>query len=298
MLQTRLAAAAGIVFPLVLLVWLDIRFNQSQPGLWLAPLAIIASQLACGEIVAMFQAKNLVVRSGIAHLATFVVVATSICPMFWTNYPANCPLGKPGWALLGAALAFCVVVIAEIRRYTGPGESMAAISNTFFVVSYTGILMTFVVLLRTLTPSNLGALAFVSTIVTVKMADAGAYFVGRAIGKTKLAPILSPGKTIEGAFGGMLFAFGGAALMFYWIGPSCFDQPVKTTPLLICFLFASSLTIAGLIGDLFESMLKRESGLKDSSSWLPGLGGMLDILDSLLAAAPVSFAWWISGAIN
>lgn len=291
-------AAAGIVFPLLLLVWLDIRFNQSHPGLWLAPLAILASQLGCAEAVAMFRAKKMAIRGGVAHLASFVVVMTSIAPMFWMNYPDDCLLGKAGWALLGSALAFCVIVIAEIRSYQGPGASMAAIANTFFVVAYTGILMTFVVQLRIIAPSDLGALAFVTTIVTVKFADAGAYFVGKAVGRTKLAPTLSPGKTIEGALGGMFASFGGAALMLYGIGPFCFGQPVNTISFMICFLFALSLTIAGLIGDLFESMLKREAGFKDSSKWLLGLGGMLDILDSLLAAAPVSFAWWVSGAFN
>lgn len=111
-------------------------------------------------------------------------------------------------------------------------------------------------------------------------ADIGAYFTGKRFGVSKLAPILSPGKTVEGVAGGLFFVALIAALFGFYSDLSLLD---------ICLLIALSLVIAifSVVGDLFESLLKRRAGLKDSSQILPGHGGVLDRIDSLLAAAPL-----------
>lgn len=119
------------------------------------------------------------------------------------------------------------------------------------------------------------------SLVLVWAADVGAYFAGRAFGKHKLAPNVSPGKTIEGAAGGM-------ALSLVLALASCsyvFGKPLaESLPLLGLSLIV---TVISIVGDLTESMFKRMSGLKDSGSILPGHGGLLDRADSLLAAMPV-----------
>ncbi|PID45726.1 MAG: phosphatidate cytidylyltransferase [Proteobacteria bacterium] len=110
--------------------------------------------------------------------------------------------------------------------------------------------------------------------------DTGAYFVGKSIGKNKLASHLSPGKTIEGVKGGLA-----AALLFAVLGASFFGfHGVEWVYFLLLSLLVAALSVAG---DLFESLIKREAGQKDSGSLLPGHGGVLDRIDGLLAALPV-----------
>jgi phosphatidate cytidylyltransferase len=116
-------------------------------------------------------------------------------------------------------------------------------------------------------------------IVMVWFADIGAYIFGRVFGKTRLAPVLSPGKTIEGVIGGLIFvvmfAFG-AALYF----------PLPDQKFWAFILISVLVAAISVVGDLYESVLKRQAGVKDSGSLLPGHGGMLDRIDSLTAAAP------------
>ena len=110
--------------------------------------------------------------------------------------------------------------------------------------------------------------------------DTGAYFVGKAVGSTKLAPHLSPGKTMEGVKGGLA-----AALLFAVLGASYFGfRGTAWVYFLLLSLLVAALSVAG---DLFESMVKREAGQKDSGTLLPGHGGVLDRIDGLLAALPV-----------
>jgi phosphatidate cytidylyltransferase len=114
--------------------------------------------------------------------------------------------------------------------------------------------------------------------------DIGAYFVGRAIGRHKLAPAISPGKTVEGLFGGMAVAalVGGA-----WVLGMGLGRPL----LLLAPLFA----VAAQAGDLFESGMKRRAGVKDSGTWLPGHGGVLDRLDGLVPVAVLTALAQLSG---
>lgn len=111
--------------------------------------------------------------------------------------------------------------------------------------------------------------------------DTGAFYVGRLFGRHKLCPAVSPGKTIEGAIGGLAATLGaGLIFMNYFL---------KSLPLGPSILFFLSIGVVGQIGDLFESELKRYSGVKDSGSILPGHGGILDRIDALLFAAPVAY---------
>ena len=114
--------------------------------------------------------------------------------------------------------------------------------------------------------------------------DIGAYFVGRAIGKRKLAPSISPGKTVEGLVGGMIAAtlLGGAWAFVLELPPAL-------------FVLAPIFALSAQAGDLFESWMKRRAGLKDSGSWLPGHGGLLDRLDGLVPVAVLTALAQLSG---
>jgi len=111
--------------------------------------------------------------------------------------------------------------------------------------------------------------------------DIGAYVTGRALGKRKLAPAISPGKTVEGLIGGLLAAAGFAALSTWWF--------FRDLPYQYSIPLAIVLAAVGVLGDLCESAMKRGAGAKDAASILPGHGGFLDRLDSLLFGAPILY---------
>ena len=114
-------------------------------------------------------------------------------------------------------------------------------------------------------------------VLLVIAADIGAFFVGRSLGKRKLAPQVSPGKTWEGAAGGLV-----TVALVAWGGAAYFDLPVR-----LSIAFGCAVGVFSVIGDLTESMFKRSAGLKDSGVLLPGHGGILDRIDSVTAAAPL-----------
>lgn len=124
-----------------------------------------------------------------------------------------------------------------------------------------------------------GAFWLIWTLFIVWAADIGAYFAGRALGRRKLAPALSPGKTWEGAIGGMLLALAIAVPLALWR---------EALGMATAFALALVLAALSVFGDLFESALKRSSGVKDSGGLLPGHGGLLDRIDSLLVALPAA----------
>jgi phosphatidate cytidylyltransferase len=118
-------------------------------------------------------------------------------------------------------------------------------------------------------------------LVMIAVSDSGQYYCGRAFGRTKLAPAVSPAKTVEGAVGGVLVAGVVGGFTGPWVMPD-------VSPL-VAVVVTIALALAGIVGDLFESLLKRGAGVKDSSSLIPGHGGLLDRIDSHLFAAPVFY---------
>lgn len=165
------------------------------------------------------------------------------------------------------ALLWVVVAPSRVNRFT------AGIAGLFVLVPAWAAL----VRLHAAAP----ALMLFLLLLAVS-ADIGAYFVGRRYGRHKLAPQVSPGKTWEGVFGGLLASAGMAAIGVAWFSP----DPGLTKPagfIVLCLV----VVVASIVGDLTESMFKRHAGLKDSGTLLPGHGGVLDRVDSITAAAPV-----------
>ena len=128
----------------------------------------------------------------------------------------------------------------------------------------------------------------IAVMALVAAADIGAYFAGRAFGRHKLAPSISPGKTWEGAIGAWLAITVYALLLFFYASDTLQLGCLPQTLALFWGLFGLS-----VLGDLFESTLKRQAGIKDSGSLLPGHGGILDRIDSLTAVLPVAALFWI-----
>jgi phosphatidate cytidylyltransferase len=137
---------------------------------------------------------------------------------------------------------------------------------------------------------ELGLVFLLSTMALVWIADIGAYFVGKAFGKRKLAAQISPGKSIEGAIGGLVLCYGYALLCIFYLPfeSTLFGAWAIRFGWVPTFLMVTVLTAFSIFGDLFESQLKRMAGVKDSSHLLPGHGGVLDRADALIPTMPIA----------
>jgi phosphatidate cytidylyltransferase len=207
-----------------------------------------------------------------------------------------------------ATVLMTATLLAVMIRQLGKAqiaEAMVSISGTFFGVFYVGWLLSHVIVLRNfydviLTKSGrsavdelaiepgIGIFLVLFCLVSVVWCDAGAYFAGRAYGKRKLAPRVSPGKSVEGAIGGLLAGTAGGLCTkgifdLFWPGLSA---PVEWVPAVAMGFVVS---VAAIVGDLIESLLKRDAQAKDSGRLLPGMGGIMDRIDSPLLGIPVMY---------
>jgi phosphatidate cytidylyltransferase len=178
------------------------------------------------------------------------------------------------------ALVIGTLIAATLRG--APFDKMiASVGATILGVLYVAFLGSHLISIRTGFDPTLSRHLLSFFFLVLMGADTGAYYIGRAFGKHKLAPSISPGKTWQGAIGGLLAALAMAALAHFWF--------FRELPLKYILPLAAVMTIVGIFGDLAESALKRGAGAKDAANILPGHGGMLDRLDSLLFNAPLIY---------
>jgi phosphatidate cytidylyltransferase len=230
-----------------------------------------------------------------------VPVAFSCVPIVFPNIMWNLTLGAYGWLALGLLAGLAIAFLSEMRQFDSQGHSLTNIAVTSFAALYLGGCVGSMVQLRIVrAPASIdgwdGLFPLLLLIATVKLSDIGQYAVGRTIGRTKLAPRISPGKTWEGAIGGIGLA---CVVVSLAVGSRVFGWAnLSWQSIGVLMAFTASVAVAGLIGDLSESMLKRAAGFKDSSTWMPGFGGVLDLLDSLLLSAPVAYLWFVNGFLD
>lgn len=195
--------------------------------------------------------------------------------------------------LWGAVITAAIIAaIAGLRLRGVAGKPLGASAVTLFGAIYVGGGFSFAVFLRNLDPapgaSWLGAALVAYPLAVTWVGDTLAYFGGLRWGRRKLAPNVSPNKTVEGAIAGFTGSVAAGAL-FGWLVFGVWLGQGITAPL--AAVGAAAIAIAGQIGDLAESLLKREAGVKDSGRLLPGHGGVLDRFDALIPAIPVAFAY-------
>lgn len=302
MLRWRLIIGTLLVALLLGLCWLDVR--AARPGLYyLTPLAIVLCLLATHELLALFHAAGMDPRPWPVYVAVLAAVVSACIPLIWTEGYES-PLTRLGYLAIGLLVGLLLVVIAELASYNPSGKTIHALAGAALAVIYLGGCMGFLVQLRQLPIGGVlargGMLALFSTIAVTKFTDIGAYFAGHLWGRHKMAPVLSPGKTWEGAVGGLVVAVGVSLLM---MGPGADFLVVPRVKDPRNWLggavgFGILMSCTAMVGDLAESLLKRDAALKDSSTWLPGFGGVLDMLDSLLLTAPVAYLCWVTGAVG
>lgn len=293
MLRWRVALGILIVGVLLGLCWFDHWLENAVrvPGLVLLPLGLLCSVAATGEILDILAAGDIRPRRRVVYTLNVLIMLISWGACIWRdNYASlteHC-LDRDWlwsatacvWTMLALAGGVIFAFVTEMRKFEKPGHATINLAGAVFAMAYIGMMMGFLVQIR----MAWGVTAVLSLIVVVKMTDTGAYTIGRLFGRNKMAPGLSPGKTIEGAFGGLAFACIGSWAIFYFAGSDVGPAGWISYGLVI--------GLAGMAGDLAESLLKRDAKQKDSSRWMPGFGGVLDIIDSILLAAPVAYAWW------
>lgn len=218
-------------------------------------------------------------------------------PLFGGTYPPDCPIGRLGWPLGAFAVAVPAVFLSQMRDFRPGSQAIVRVALAVFVIGYVAMTSSFLVWLRLFQGNRWGMTALISLILITKLSDTGAYAAGRLLGRNRMAPVLSPKKTWEGAAGGVVAAILASWLYFAvaprWIvGPDAVAGSVWGAA-----VYGVVLAFAGIVGDLSESLLKRDVEQKDSGT-LPGLGGVLDIIDSLLFAAAPAYLCWAVGLVG
>ena len=251
---SRLAIAA-ILLPIVLgIVWLG--------DWWLFGLVLLGGLLALHELYAMARSLRPIVLGGYAGLILTLLGAQ---------------LGGTTWLLAGILSTFVAMLLVFFVS-SARQNAVAGFAVTLLGVAWVGGGLAHFMLVRDI-PFD-GRLLVFTILITVFADDTAAFFVGRAIGRHRLAPVISPGKSIEGFIGGTV---AGVAVTFF----ALYEQDVVSTweSLVLGLVIA----LAATLGDLFESAVKRDLGVKDSGRLLGGHGGVLDRVDSLLWAGPAAY---------
>ena len=180
-----------------------------------------------------------------------------------------------------------ILGVAQVRVYSKGKASMNPLASTIFGIVYVVLLLNLLQKIRYFPgdiQSNDGNWWLLFFIVVSKMSDTGAYFTGQLIGKSKMVPRVSPGKTWEGFAGGIVFSVIAAWLFWFFAGEHFVNMPISHA-----LILGALLGVGAVAGDLVESLFKREAGVKDSGNFFPGIGGILDLLDSLLFNAPIMY---------
>jgi phosphatidate cytidylyltransferase len=265
-----LSALVGIPVG-IFLVW--------QGGLWLAGFVVILGVIAFQEYHATLRIRRVEALREIGFPASAALILGAYF------------FGGPELLLFTQGVLALAVVSSLAFHLFAPIEGSRTMSAaaTLLGVVYIGFLFTFTVLVRemvgpTRTGLPFGLHLFLLAWLATMAADTVAYAVGKALGKRKLCPAVSPGKTVEGAIGGVLGSMAFALPLGIWAG----------FPAGHAIALGALIAVAGLIGDLSKSIIKRDVGVKDFGTLIPGHGGVLDRFDSLLVSMPVAYFYAIA----
>ena len=275
MLKTRIITA------LLLFVFFVSALFFSSPAVWVV-LATAVAALAAWEWGALqaFGARSRVALA--VAVLLFAALIASLHPEALGlgsgfSYQAGWGLGR--WFYVPVTIFWVLVVPVWMRTRWSLPRSLGG--------SLIGMLLILPTWLALIQLRQLGPWALIGLMAVVWVADTGAYFFGRRFGRTKLAPNISPGKTWEGAIGGTVL------VVIYGLVIGFGFSLVSSSGIASLTFGMLAFAALSIIGDLFESLLKRQAGLKDSSAILPGHGGILDRIDSLTSTLPIASLIWL-----
>jgi phosphatidate cytidylyltransferase len=252
------------------------------------PLKLLFVALAAAAIViALYEFWFLAKRAG---AKPDIVVGYAASAALLVGFIFDAPYVEPLWLVLCVLLLVAGALVAEMLRGAPFDKMIVSVGSTVLGVLYVVLLGGHLISLRLSFPQpaldhpsgfSISTHLLSYFFLVLMGSDTGAYYTGRTFGKHKLAPSVSPGKTWEGAFGGMAASLLLAALSHFWFFPEI--------SLAAALVLAAVMNVLGVVGDLTESALKRSAKAKDAAQILPGHGGLLDRLDSLLFNAPLVY---------
>jgi phosphatidate cytidylyltransferase len=294
-LKNRLTYGPMMLGGLFLLLWLDnaaqhwTQHRNTMPngigGIGLVILLLIIMPTATSEIATLFTAERVRPYRSLSAIGSGLLILHA----FATQFEIFRPIAASTMAFIIVFVMLAAALMRALDRQTE--DAIHRMAGTVLATMYLGGLGWFLVALRVKHSDSHhqhvlnGSTAVVLMILlVVKFTDIGAYFGGRKLGKHKLIPWLSPGKTWEGLFFGLLTAAGVGALCTPYI-----DPPTYHLPWWKGVVFGAVIGGIGQLGDLLESLMKRDAEVKDSGRLVPGFGGILDIIDSPLLAAPFAY---------
>jgi phosphatidate cytidylyltransferase len=259
---TRVLSGAALVAIAVAAVWL-------APRPVFRVLAFLLLLAAAHELVKLARAGGLQIPAWPAVVSALITLGVVALPGADSSRSANLHA-----VLLAQFVAVSAIMLSSWR---GGPDALARVSTSLFPSIYLALPLGALVALR----EDEGPGPLFLLMLTVMVSDTAQYYTGRLTGRRLLAPAVSPKKTVEGALGGFVFGALVLAVAGGWWLPR--------VPLTLRVLIGLAIVALGITGDLFESMLKRSAGVKDSSALIPGHGGILDRIDALLFAAPVYY---------
>ena len=294
-LRNRLTFGPVMLAGLFLLLWLDHKAQQwtlgaytyrNRPqglaGLGLLVLLMVILPAAVQELATLFAAERVRPYRLIAALGCGALIGHA----FATQFPEFREEAAPTLAFIISGVMLGAALARAAQKQTQ--DAIVHMAGTVLATLYLGGLAWFLVALRVKGTDHVrgSTVLLLMILLCVKFTDIGAYFGGRALGRHKLIPWLSPGKTWEGLFFGLLTAAAVGAVCAVWI-----DHPRRgyAMPWWKGAIFGAVIGGIGQAGDLLESLMKRDAEVKDSGKLIPGFGGVLDVIDSPLLAAPFAY---------
>ena len=274
-MKTRILTAAIALPILIASIVLPMYFPQT---VWIfVTIAGLALGAGLYEFYLLSKKLELKADASIAYLGAMII---------FVAFLFDAPSKDPSLLILTIALFIIVVFITQTFRFQADFSKMlTGIGVTIIGVLYVAFLGGFLISMRVgfenSIVQNLSTKLLGFFFLVIMGSDVGAYFAGRAFGKHKLAPKISPGKTVEGLIGGIIASIGFAVIAYFTF--------FRELPLQFSLPLAGVMSVVGVLGDLAESALKRGAGAKDAANILPGHGGLLDRLDSLLFNAPILY---------
>ncbi|MGA1223951.1 MAG: phosphatidate cytidylyltransferase [Phycisphaerales bacterium] len=285
MLWQRLITGPLLIAAILGIVWLDASLEAdlvargAPPGLVLFALCLLLAALIARELVSFLRAADIPASTPTAMLAACLgVVGVAGSTQFASRVEVA--------GALSTALALALLMaLLRMARDRDPKGSLMLAGGTLLAGVYGGVLLGFWLLIRL----EHSPWLLVGAVLTTKSCDIGAYFTGMSIGRHKMIPWLSPKKTWEGLAGGIITASAVGALLAHL--STTHGEGADRLPWWIGAISGALVAVFGQAGDLAESAFKRDAGVKDSGRTIPGMGGVLDVLDSPLFAAPV--VYWL-----
>jgi phosphatidate cytidylyltransferase len=294
MLGWRLFLSSILIPSLFGLFYFDHQIGEAAPILFV--FCLLLALRSVWELVELLRDRFSEIHFSLPALCSLGIIAAAWVP-HWTILGNSFAMVSSEFTMIAFVISVLLLFFTTAIRYREPGKNLETLAAEILIVSYIGLLLSMTAQLKWVAGSQAGYLAIGSLIVAAKCGDSCAYFLGRLWGKKKMAPRLSPGKTWMGACGALSGSGLGGWAWLQFATPM-FEASWEPCAWYWSALYGMIIGVTGLIGDLCESLIKRDTGKKDSAPLMPGFGGLLDLLDSILFAGPVAYVLWLVLPLN